>query len=218
MAPKTRPVPRQERARCERLEGAGVHHRVQEILGLDHARVSDRGTNFSNFQRGRPRSLVSSNVAGRLSATTAVFKIKATEGPNGLTPACRRLLPAAFCSARQEQDQLDLMKRGPVNGHPADLIVTTEARASSVPLARCCLSTTSPYRRSPLAKKQSNRAVDPQTAVDPHRPLPQDFAPRAAAAAASATKPNRFANAYHRSLRDGGVVYSCSRDIKRDRG
>ncbi|MDR7443179.1 MAG: excinuclease ABC subunit UvrC [Armatimonadota bacterium] len=199
----------QERVRLVGREGAAVRA-LQQVLGLAEVPFRIEGYDVSNFQSGEAVACLVTFEGGRPRKDAyRRFKIRSTPGPNDVG-MLQEVLRRRFENARQEEEAL---QRGAVRKPKwsvlPDLILVDGGR-SQLSAALAILSGLG-MRIPVVALAKREELVYRSDAPEPLR-LPQESAALQLLQRVR-DEAHRFANAYHRRLRDRRIVYSVLDEI-----
>ncbi len=200
----------QERARMTGLEGAGSKE-LQEILRLEQAPFRVEAYDVSNFQAGETvGSLVVFEGGRPLKRDYRRFKITWTEGPNDYA-SLQEMLRRRFATAREEQERLDRDEPVPVKWSVMPDLILVDGGRSQLNAAREVLFD---YNVSLPAIGLAKREELIVTAdhADPIA-LPSD-SHALQLLQRIRDEAHRFANAYHRKLRERRIVFCVLDEIK----
>ncbi len=199
----------QERVRLVGREGAMVRA-LQQVLGLADPPFRIEGYDVSNFQWGEAVACLVTFEGGRPHKEGyRRFKIRSTPGPNDVA-MLQEALRRRFENAREEEEALQQgSARKPKWSVLPDLILIDGGR----PQLGAALEVLSAFglRIPVVALAKREELVYRPDAPDPLR-LPPDSAALQLLQRVR-DEAHRFANAYHRKLRDRRIVYSVLDEI-----
>jgi len=199
-----------ERARRAGLEGAAVKE-LQEILGLENPPFRIEAYDISNFQSGESVGSMVVFEGGRpLKRDYRRFKMKWTEGPNDYA-MLQEMLRRRFASGRDEQERLD--RDEPVRAKWSvlpDLILIDGGRGQLNAAREVLFEYNHMIPAVGLAKQEELVVTVAQP--DPLQ-LPRD-SHSLQLLQRIRDEAHRFANAYHRQLRERRVVFSVLDEIE----
>jgi excinuclease ABC subunit C len=199
----------QERVRLVGREGAAVRA-LQQVLGLSDPPFRIEGYDVSNFQSGEAVACLVTFEGGRPRKDAyRRFRIRSASGPNDVA-MLREALRRRFENAREEEEAL---QKGPTRRPKwsvlPDLILVDGGR----PQLSAALAVLSELgmRIPVVALAKREELVYRPEAPDPLR-LPSGSAALQLLQRVR-DEAHRFANAYHRKLRDRRIVYSVLDEI-----
>jgi len=199
-----------ERARRAGLEGAAVKE-LQEILGLETPPFRIEAYDISNFQAGESVGSMVVFEGGRpLKRDYRRFKMKGTEGPNDYA-MLQEMLRRRFAAGREEQERLD--RDEPVKARWSilpDLILIDGGRGQLNAAREVLFEYNHAIPAVGLAKQEELvvTVAQPEPLLLPRDSHSLQLLQRIRDEA------HRFANAYHRQLRERRVVFSVLDEIQ----
>ncbi len=199
-----------ERARRAGLEGAAIKE-LQEILNLENPPFRIEAYDISNFQRGESvGSLVVFEGGRPLKRDYRRFKIARTEGPNDYA-MLQEMLRRRFALGREEQERLD--KDEPVRVKWSvlpDLVLIDGGRGQLNAALEVLFEYNHMIPAVGLAKQEELvvTVANPEPLHLPRDSHSLQLLQRVRDEA------HRFANAYHRKLRERRIVFSVLDEIQ----
>ncbi|HET6946189.1 MAG TPA: excinuclease ABC subunit UvrC [bacterium] len=199
-----------ERARRAGLEGAAIKE-LQEILALETPPFRIEAYDISNFQSGESvGSLVVFEGGRSLKRDYRRFKIKSTEGPNDYA-MLQEMLRRRFALGREEQERLDRDEPVKVKWSVLPDLVLIDGGRGQLNAAREVLFEYNHMIPAVGLAKQEELVV---TVANPDPiALPRD-SHSLQLLQRIRDEAHRFANAYHRKLRERRVVFSVLDEIQ----
>ena len=199
-----------ERARRAGLEGAAIKE-LQEILALETPPFRIEAYDISNFQSGESVGSMVVFEGGRsLKRDYRRFKIKSTEGPNDYA-MLQEMLGRRFALGREEQERLDRDEPVKVKWSVLPDLVLIDGGRGQLNAAREVLFEYNHMIPAVGLAKQEELVV---TVANPDPiALPRD-SHSLQLLQRIRDEAHRFANAYHRKLRERRVVFSVLDEIQ----
>ena len=199
-----------ERARRAGLEGAAVKE-LQEILGLETPPFRIEAYDISNFQAGESVGSMVVFEGGRpLKRDYRRFKMKWTEGPNDYA-MLQEMLKRRFALGREEQERLDRDEAVRLKWSVLpDLILIDGGRGQLNAALQVLFEYNHMIPAVGLAKQEELvvTVAHPEPLALPRDSHSLQLLQRIRDEA------HRFANAYHRKLRERRIVFSVLDEIK----
>ena len=198
-----------ERARRAGVEGAAVKE-LQEVLGLETPPYRIEAYDISNFQSGESVGSMVVFEGGRpLKRDYRRFKMKWTEGPNDYA-MLQEMLRRRFALGREEQERLDRDEPARVKWSVLPDLILIDGGRGQLNAAREVLFEYNHMIPAVGLAKQEELVV---TVAHPEPiALPRD-SHSLQLLQRIRDEAHRFANAYHRKLRERRVVYSVLDEI-----
>ena len=199
-----------ERARRAGLEGAAIKE-LQEILALETPPFRIEAYDISNFQSGESVGSMVVFEGGRsLKRDYRRFKMKSTEGPNDYA-MLQEMLGRRFALGREEQERLDRDEPMKVKWSVLPDLVLIDGGRGQLNAAREVLFEYNHMIPAVGLAKQEELVV---TVANPDPiALPRD-SHSLQLLQRIRDEAHRFANAYHRKLRERRVVFSVLDEIQ----
>ena len=199
-----------ERARRAGLEGAAIKE-LQEILALETPPFRIEAYDISNFQSGESVGSMVVFEGGRsLKRDYRRFKMKSTEGPNDYA-MLQEMLRRRFALGREEQERLDRDEPVKVKWSVLPDLVLIDGGRGQLNAAREVLFEYNHMIPAVGLAKQEELVV---TVANPDPiALPRD-SHSLQLLQRIRDEAHRFANAYHRKLRERRVVFSVLDEIQ----
>ncbi|MDQ7842532.1 MAG: excinuclease ABC subunit UvrC [Armatimonadota bacterium] len=199
-----------ERARRTGLEGAAVKE-LQEVLGLETPPFRIEAYDISNFQSGESVGSMVVFEGGRpLKRDYRRFRMKWTEGPNDYA-MLQEMLRRRFAAGREEQERLDRDEPVRVKWSVLPDLILIDGGRGQLNAAREVLFEYNHAIPAVALAKQEELVV---TAAHPDPlQLPRD-SHSLQLLQRLRDEAHRFANAYHRRLRERRVVFSVLDEIR----
>jgi excinuclease ABC subunit C len=199
-----------ERARRAGLEGAAIKE-LQEILSLENPPFRIEAYDISNFQHGESvGSMVVFEGGKPLKRDYRRFKMKFTEGPNDYA-MLQEMLQRRFALGREEQERLDRDEPVRVKWSVLpDLILIDGGRAQLNAALEVLFEYNHMIPAVGLAKQEELvvTVANPEPIALPRDSHSLQLLQRIRDEA------HRFANAYHRKLRERRIVFSVLDEVK----
>lgn len=199
-----------ERARRAGLEGAAIKE-LQEILGLEAAPFRIEAYDISNFQHGESAgSMVVFEGGKPLKRDYRRFKMRWTEGPNDYA-MIQEMLRRRFALGREEQERLDRDEPVRVKWSVLpDLILIDGGRGQLNAALEVLFEYNHMIPAVGLAKQEELvvTVANPEPLALPRDSHSLQLLQRVRDEA------HRFANAYHRKLRERRIVFSVLDEIR----